>query len=154
QHGCRAERRNPLIPLARRQAAFRHVGLLPRLLTRRGNQGGSALILRALVFLVLLASPALADDDRYHQCYTSQENPGWTIVKDQISVGELLWHKGGKVVELTTTSTGTGIARSATEQDGTVHTYLYVGETLVFDMVPYEPGCPSDLFFGRSPSDD
>lgn len=103
--------------------------------------------MRTVLISALLAmscASAFADDDAaYNKCFTSEEDPTWTLTEGVTNVGAgLLWKRGQAQTFLTSGAIGTGImARSATEPDGTTHAYLYVGDTLVFDMVPYEAGC-------------
>jgi hypothetical protein len=77
------------------------------------------------------------------ECYVSQEDPMWTLTEGEISIGQgFIWKQGDKTVELSTGGIGTGIiARQASEENGRIHTYLFVGNVLVFDMSPYDPGC-------------
>jgi hypothetical protein len=89
---------------------------------------------------------AVARADEQPTCYTSAENPDWTLTDAVTKDGAgFVWMQGKKRVELTVGSIGTGIvARMATEANGKVHTYLSLPNLLVLDMVPYEAGCPGD----------
>jgi hypothetical protein len=78
-------------------------------------------------------------------CYQSAEYPFWTLTEGmtkEYGYG-FLWNQGGRIVELSTGSIGTGIlASSATEVgSGEGHAFIYICNTLVFDMTPYELGC-------------
>ena len=77
------------------------------------------------------------------ECYVSQENPMWTLTEGKTSIGYgFIWKQGDDTVELDTGALGTGIiARMASGPDGEIHTYLYAGNVLVFDMSPYDPRC-------------
>jgi hypothetical protein len=103
--------------------------------------------MRLLLFLAIflcLTIPVRAE----HQprCYASVENPDWTLTDGSTKQGAgFVWMQGKKRIELTVGGIGTGIVASmATEENGKVHTYLYVRDILILDMVPYEPGCPND----------
>lgn len=95
--------------------------------------------LAAFLFLSGSALPSFADS----QCYTSMEDPSWTLTEATFAEGAgFLWKQGDKVTELTVGAIGTGImARMAVDKENKVHAYLYVRDVLVFDMTPYEPGC-------------
>ena len=65
----------------------------------------------------------------------------WTLTETEGN--ELIWDRGDEKIVLITGSIGSGIpGRTATEPDGTFHTYREVRDVLVFDMSVYEPGCP------------
>ena len=100
-------------------------------------------------FLLALSLAARAD------CYVSRENPMWTLTEGEISIGYgFIWKQGDKTVELSTGAIGTGIiARQASEENGRIHTYLFAGNVLVFDMSPYDPGC-GDLSKNPAPPPD
>jgi hypothetical protein len=80
-------------------------------------------------------------------CYRLEIDPvrpnafRWTLT--ETAGNELIWDHGDKKIVLTTSSDGSGIrTRTATEPDGTMYSYRWVGDVLVFDMDVYEPGCP------------
>jgi hypothetical protein len=102
-------------------------------------------MIRCMFFALALSwsQQAVAQD-----CYQSAEYPFWTLTEGQTGPTKshgygFFWNQGGKIVELSTGSIGTGIlGRQATEvQSGETHTYIYICNTLVFDMTPYELGC-------------
>lgn len=92
-----------------------------------------------LVFTAALTSPAAAWD----YCYTSEVDPQLTII---VRDGELVRSDGQETTTMTTMGAGTGIPfTEATEPDGTTHSFRFIGGDLVFDMVIYELGCPTDM---------
>jgi hypothetical protein len=93
--------------------------------------------LAGAVALTLAATASHAADS----CYSNPVYPEITVTYGD---GGLVYHNGDQTIVMTDNgSGGTGIAaRSAIEADGTEHQYMFVGDTLVVDMVPYELGCP------------
>jgi hypothetical protein len=103
-----------------------------------------------LVVAALLALTATAQAE----CYVSEENPMDTLTEGRTKHGYgFIWKQGGKTIELSTGGIGTGIiARQASElESDEVHTYLYVRDVLVFDMVPYDAGCGEGSKIAASP---
>jgi hypothetical protein len=89
------------------------------------------------------------------ECYVSREDPLWTITEGNTSIGYgFVWKQGDKTVELAREDRRSAhIAQQAVEADGRKHSYLRVGEVLVFDMTPYDAGCPAVAEKGAGPID-
>ena len=84
----------------------------------------------------------------------SEEDPMDTLTEGETKLGYgFIWKQDGKTIELSTGGIGTGIvARQASElESGEVHAYLYVRDTLIFDMVPYHAGCGDGSKVAASP---
>jgi hypothetical protein len=89
--------------------------------------------MKTLLALLLSSTAALADG----ACFRFVDDPNWTIKEVD---GGFLWERGGSSQILTTGSAGTGIStRVATDEDGKMHPYIYVGDSLVIDMQLYTP---------------
>jgi hypothetical protein len=80
-------------------------------------------------------------------CYS---NPAYPEITMTYGDSGLVYHNGDQTIVMTDNgSGGTGIAaRSAVEANGTEHQYMFIGDTLVVDMVPYELGCPGGHVWG------
>src|SRR4051812_10191330 len=72
-------------------------------------------------------------------CYREEQDivrpgdPRWTLT--ETDGPDLIWDRGGEKVTLSTASAGSGIpVRTASEPDGTMHSYRMVRDVLVFDM--------------------
>ena len=104
-------------------------------------------------WLVVAALLALTVTARA-ECYVSEEDPMDTLTEGETRLGYgFIWKQGDKTIELSTGGIGTGIiARQASEfESGEVHTYLYVRDVLIFDMVPYDAGCGDGSKVAASP---
>ena len=76
------------------------------------------------------------------RCYTLLEDPDVTATDDTNDIYTLVMKSGNKTTVLRTESAGTGMAfRQATEPDGKIHLYRYVGDMLIIDINVYYLGC-------------
>jgi hypothetical protein len=107
-----------------------------------------AAMLRGLIVWNLVGAVALAlAATASHAADSCYSNPAYPELTMTYGDSGLVYHRGDETTVMTLNGGGgTGIAaRSAIEADGTEHEYMFIGDTLIVDMVPYEPGCPGGL---------